>query len=920
MKIRLLYFLIVCMLAAKSRAWEMVAKPFPFFYDLSSNEIYDVYQDTEGLIWIGTTSSVAFYDGFRLRTFRSHEGSPLLLSNNNIRFIADSRSHVWITSEKGIILYDKFTGQMSGIGDARLSNSFIDDIKTDGQDKVWIAAHNRVYLSNADGSEIKQMNPFEGQNEFSLNGLYVDNEHNLWVLAKGGRVFRLKTDSGTFEQMPLFPEGGDALMMFQDKENRYWVGTWGLGLWQMFPDEGETVGCYQRCSIKSENGTDEKYVFGIVQDDFFGYLWVLAYNKMHALQYIPGEGMTEVDISHILDPHKMFTRIMKDCQGNLWIGSYDEGYTIYFDTSGVRNYPLHSIKENLGWDVNLVNLVADGQYVWLSQDRYGGLLYDIQTNKISKIEDNRLGELSFLVDSHSKGKIWAVSRYGGQIYELYHDAMNIKVQHAFDLSDVMKNYGRVLDLEEDAEGRLWVLTEKGLIYSRKDYGYWHHGVLPVDAPKAMRLGNNGEILCVARDKISAMTLDAETIKTRTIVDSLPLQSCEEITRMAVGQNDNLWLSSSFGRVLRFTDEMGLTHFEADSLVSDGSIQDLLCIGNDLWLMTNKKILYYDSLNDKVRTYDAGGDNVCVKAFRNRALCSDGKSGVYVGGHNGFVHILKTTGIERANQQITPIVTDVTVDGKSLFDMPQYKGKMTFQSVSLQPTARNIEIHFSKWEYVLGKGTSLQFRLNGAEKEWNDFQEKRPYAFYHRLSRGEYTFQVRMMSTDGNWGEPVDLMTIIRCPAWYETTIAYSVYLALLVLIFFLLCYYIFLKNKKKLHAELSYAKMNYLTADHELMNRLLKVVDSHLDDTEFDLEKLGVEMGMSKSTLHRKMKAAMDMTPLDFIRNVRLKRACDMLRGGTLTVSEVAYAVGFSNPKYFTKCFKQEFGMTPSEYAQKQRD
>ena len=611
---------------------------------------------------------------------------------------------------------------------------------------------------------------------------------------------------------------------------------------------------------------------------------------------------------------------MKDRQGNLWIGSYDEGYTIYFDDSGVRNYPLRSVKDILGWDVNLVGLVADGQYVWMSQDRYGGLLYDLHTHQVCTIDDNRLGELSFLVDSHSEGKIWAVSRYGGHVYELYHEAMNIEVRHAFSLSEVMKNHGRILELIEDERGQLWVLTEEALIYSHKNYDQWHHEVLPIKAPKAIGYGSNGEIWCASIGKIYAITLGTGNIETIEVVDSLPLQSGEEITDMAVAQNNNLWLSSSYGRVLKISDKMELIHFQSDSLLSDGRIQDMICVGNDFWLMTNKKILYYDSMKEKVRIYDAGGDNVCVKAFRSRAICSDGNSGVYVGGHNGFVHILKTIGAERANPLNVPVVTDVTVDGKSLFDEPKGKDDVTFRCVSLQPTARNIEIHFSKWEYVLGKGTSLQFRLNGAEREWSAFQEKRPYAFYHNLPKGEYTFQVRVLSSEGHWDEPVDLMKIIQCPAWYETTIAYSVYLILMILIIFFICYYIFLKNKRKLHAELSYAKMNYLTADHELMNRLLKVVDSHLNDTEFDLEKLGVEMGMSKSTLHRKMKATMDMTPLDFIRNVRLKRACDMLKGGVHTVSEVAYSVGFSNPKYFTKCFKQEFGMTPSEYAQRQGD
>ena len=59
------------------------------------------------------------------------------------------------------------------------------------------------------------------------------------------------------------------------------------------------------------------------------------------------------------------------------------------------------------------------------------------------------------------------------------------------------------------------------------------------------------------------------------------------------------------------------------------------------------------------------------------------------------------------------------------------------------------------------------------------------------------------------------------------------------------------------------------------------------------------------------------MTPLDFVRNIKMKHACMMLLNRTQNISEIAYAIGFTSPKYFSKCFKEEFGVTPSEYLQK---
>ena len=108
----------------------------------------------------------------------------------------------------------------------------------------------------------------------------------------------------------------------------------------------------------------------------------------------------------------------------------------------------------------------------------------------------------------------------------------------------------------------------------------------------------------------------------------------------------------------------------------------------------------------------------------------------------------------------------------------------------------------------------------------------------------------------------------------------------------------------------------YPSADKLFLQSIIASIEQHLEESEFDLERLSVEMNMSKSTLYRKIKAMTGLTPLDFVRNIKMKRACMMLLARTQTISEVAYAVGFSNPKYFTKCFKEEFGMTPTEYQQ----
>ena len=103
------------------------------------------------------------------------------------------------------------------------------------------------------------------------------------------------------------------------------------------------------------------------------------------------------------------------------------------------------------------------------------------------------------------------------------------------------------------------------------------------------------------------------------------------------------------------------------------------------------------------------------------------------------------------------------------------------------------------------------------------------------------------------------------------------------------------------------------------MQRAIDCVNSHLADSDFDQPRLAEEMLTSKSTLYKKLKSLTGLNTSGFIRNVRLKAACRIMeeKGNVVRISELAYAVGFSDPKYFSVCFKKEFGMLPSEYIER---
>ncbi len=104
------------------------------------------------------------------------------------------------------------------------------------------------------------------------------------------------------------------------------------------------------------------------------------------------------------------------------------------------------------------------------------------------------------------------------------------------------------------------------------------------------------------------------------------------------------------------------------------------------------------------------------------------------------------------------------------------------------------------------------------------------------------------------------------------------------------------------------------SADERFLRRAMEVVEAHIDDPALDIEKFAAEVGVSRMQLYRKFEALTSMTVKEFIRSIRLKRAAQLLEQGNMSISEVAYAVGFSDLAHFRKCFKESFGVTPSDY------
>lgn len=125
--------------------------------------------------------------------------------------------------------------------------------------------------------------------------------------------------------------------------------------------------------------------------------------------------------------------------------------------------------------------------------------------------------------------------------------------------------------------------------------------------------------------------------------------------------------------------------------------------------------------------------------------------------------------------------------------------------------------------------------------------------------------------------------------------------------------------RQKYSGELLLQPKNVILAspDERFLQKAIEVIELNIADPDFDIERYATEIGVSRMQLYRKLNALTEMTVKEFVKNIRLKRAAQLLKQKKLNISEIAFAVGFRDVSHFRKSFKQEFGMSATDYVEK---
>ena len=132
-----------------------------------------------------------------------------------------------------------------------------------------------------------------------------------------------------------------------------------------------------------------------------------------------------------------------------------------------------------------------------------------------------------------------------------------------------------------------------------------------------------------------------------------------------------------------------------------------------------------------------------------------------------------------------------------------------------------------------------------------------------------------------------------------------------------------LDQRKRLHEHFNKygfvdtERKNITSADQKFLTKVVNIIDEHIPDTSFGVEVLAEKIAISHSLLYKKITSLTGTSPRELIKKLRLNKAAKLIESDTGNISEIALEVGFNNPSHFAECFKNQFGVAPSQYHRK---
>ena len=945
---------------------------------MPNNFADDIFQDSYGFVWISTHGGgLVRYDGFNYMNFNLGSSGISLRSNSCRNVYEDHFKRLWIAFEEGPQVLDLKTMQPvippceNEKVEAQL-NKALKNLCTrmycDAKGNVWMVSFNLLTrISFNEKGEVNRVLSISYPYNAPDLGLCDVYRNGTVVMCNNGVVSEFSVQNNRLVAknissmfLPLDFRYAGAVIFHHGK---IWLGT-NRGLYNSAKQEFHASGTVH--SLQHEVVTS----LAITEDD------KLLVGTLCGVDIIDDKTGTieHWNCSSVNPLSSNFVNSLLAKDGQIWVGTETGGITKLAPRQLQLEFFKHDAANPASLSPNAVNAMyaAPDGTLWVGTVE-GGLNalapgsrnFTHYTMANSGLPHNSVSTLA----ADNRGNLW-IGTWGtgiavmnlqqpGRIIPLVVDAKH----------QPFLNFAGVLVYDPINDG-MWLGTNDGLFFydlKRQQLIEPFKGCLNVRGCIGSLITRDGKLLMGCVQGMVEINLKSRipgkgdfAVKYHQYkLDDPKSGVIDKILSFCLAKDGKIWLGSNgYGLycynynkegktyVKSFTTNNGLANNTVKGIVEDNQ--------GMLWIATDNGLSIFNPKTETFSSYSRKDGLLSSQFYFNGAI-RDAKGKIYLGTDEGLMAV---TGVNHAVHNSARLrFTELLVDNQPVFAGSDYLDDdiSIAKRLCIHESDKSFTIFFSALNYGNDSQGVYLYRMKGYENDWVQLKPGQHSVRYSTLPAGSYQFEVKYIPSFDSDKEQVISVDIKVTPYFWKSW--WFVSLMVIAFIAFLLYIYtsrlekmrereveelyrpieaalkdsdepgklqsriqMILENQKRYQdsqkKSIEADRKQVAEKERPFMDIVMEVMEKNYDNSEFGVQELADEMRMNRSVLSKKLNAEAGQPTAQFIRNYRLDIAKKMIteNAANRNITEIAYRVGFNDPKYFTRCFTKQYGVSPSSY------
>lgn len=746
-----LIWILFFVLSTKAEQQDYYFRQISLEQGLSQSRVQCIYRDHQGVIWIGTKWGLNSYDQSELKSYFHDREQPNSLPDNFIRFITEDRlGDLYVSTNKGIAIYNKAENQFQPLkynGKPFNAWSYLQI-----GDNFLFGGEETLYQYNLTDKNITTIFPdIDGDKLKCINRIFQWSPDMLITSSKKDGLWMYDLIKKKMYRCPFVKER-EINTIFVDSQNRLWVSFYGKGI-ACYSKEGKRL-----FSLSTKNsGLNNDIIFDFLEKD--NQLWIATDGG--GINILDFQTMKFSHLKHISDdeqslPNNSIYRLYKDQMDNIWIGSIHGGLfaikKVFIKT--YKDVPLNNL--NGISERTVVSIFEDKDtLLWIGTDGGGINSFDQKTNtfhhypttygeKVTSITDFSENEL--LLSCFNKG-VFTFNKRTAQMqpFPIINDSIS---KREFSSGDLVNLYA--------TKDNIYILGAKVYIYNKhtRQTSILYAPQIDIQRQIAMQAIYSDDTHLYLMGTNNLFKLNFKTNELSSLVN---MKEGDDFTSACRDDKGNFWIGSNFG-LLFYNKQTGKTEKIHTNLFNSVSSLAYDKKGK-VWIGAQNMFFAY-IINEKRFVILDESDGVPSNELIFTPIPALRTPNLYMGGTMGLVRI-NTDIIFESNSSPILKLLEVKLNGKSTLK------QVNNNCISIPWNHSSFNIKVIADEKNSFRKHLFRYVITGKDKMV--IESYLQTLELGTLASGEYTISVSCDTSNGEWSQPIEILTIIVSPPWWKST-------------------------------------------------------------------------------------------------------------------------------------------------------